>query len=91
MEWKTWLTERTGIKYPLIAGALHRIGTSALAAPFSEAGGRLLNYSCKSYACIMVRPYHSYWDSTQCFFYEDEVSPGEPLAALFLVMHSYFI
>ncbi len=39
MEWKTWLTERTGIKYPLIAGALHRIGTSALAAPFSDAGG----------------------------------------------------
>ncbi len=39
MEWNTWLTERVGIKYPIIAGALHRIGTSALAAPFSEAGG----------------------------------------------------
>jgi nitronate monooxygenase len=39
VEWKTWLTERVGIKYPIIAGALHRIGTSALAAPFSEAGG----------------------------------------------------
>lgn len=39
MQWKTWLTETTGIKYPIIAGALHRIGTSALAAPFSEAGG----------------------------------------------------
>lgn len=39
MEWKTWLTETIGIKYPLVAGALHRIGKSALAAPFSEAGG----------------------------------------------------
>lgn len=39
MEWKTWLTETVGIQYPVIAGALHRIGTSALAAPFSDAGG----------------------------------------------------
>lgn len=39
MEWKTWLTETVGIKYPIIAGALHRIGTSALAGPFSDAGG----------------------------------------------------
>lgn len=39
MEWKTWLTETMGVRYPIIAGALHRIGTSALAAPFSAAGG----------------------------------------------------
>jgi nitronate monooxygenase len=39
VQWKTWLTQTLGIKYPVIAGALHRIGTSALAAPFSEAGG----------------------------------------------------
>ncbi|MFH2011090.1 MAG: nitronate monooxygenase [Pseudomonadota bacterium] len=38
MEWKTRVTEMLGIKYPIIQGAYAGFGTSALAAPVSEAG-----------------------------------------------------
>jgi len=37
--WKTRVTEMLGIKYPIIQGAFAGFGTSALAAPVSEAGG----------------------------------------------------
>ena len=37
--WKTKITEMLGIKYPIILGAFGGFGTSALAAPVSEAGG----------------------------------------------------
>ncbi len=39
MEWKTSVTELLGSKYPIIQGAFAGFGTSALAAPVSEAGG----------------------------------------------------
>jgi NAD(P)H-dependent flavin oxidoreductase YrpB (nitropropane dioxygenase family) len=39
MQIKTWLTERLGIRYPIIQGAFHKFGTSALAGPVSAAGG----------------------------------------------------
>ncbi|MDY6934441.1 MAG: nitronate monooxygenase [Spirochaetota bacterium] len=38
MEWNTKITELLGCKYPIIQGAYHGFGTSALAAPVSEAG-----------------------------------------------------
>jgi NAD(P)H-dependent flavin oxidoreductase YrpB (nitropropane dioxygenase family) len=37
--WKTRITEMLGIRYPIIQGAFAGFGTSALAAPVSEAGG----------------------------------------------------
>jgi len=37
--WKTKITEMLGIEYPIIQGAFGSFGTSALAAPVSEAGG----------------------------------------------------
>jgi len=37
--WKTRVTEMLGIKYPIIEGSFSGFGTSALAAPVSEAGG----------------------------------------------------
>jgi len=37
--WKTRITEMLGIEYPIIEGAYGTFGTSALAAPVSEAGG----------------------------------------------------
>ncbi|MFC1821145.1 NAD(P)H-dependent flavin oxidoreductase [Thermodesulfobacteriota bacterium] len=37
--WKTKITELFGIKYPIVEGAYAGFGTSALAAPVSEAGG----------------------------------------------------
>jgi NAD(P)H-dependent flavin oxidoreductase YrpB (nitropropane dioxygenase family) len=39
MEWKTRVTEMLGVKYPIIQGAYGGFGTSAIAAPVSEAGG----------------------------------------------------
>ena len=39
MDWKTRVTEILGSKYPIIQGAFGGFGTSALAAPVSEAGG----------------------------------------------------
>ena len=39
MEWKTRITERLGIQYPIIQGALAMIGRAKLAAAVSEAGG----------------------------------------------------
>jgi nitronate monooxygenase len=39
MEWKTRVTEILGSKYPIIQGAFGGFGTSAIAAPVSEAGG----------------------------------------------------
>lgn len=39
MEWKTRVTELLGSKYPIIQGAFAGFGTSAIAAPVSEAGG----------------------------------------------------
>jgi len=39
MEWKTRVTEMLGIKYPSIQGSYGGFGTSAIAAPVSEAGG----------------------------------------------------
>lgn len=36
---KTWLTERIGTRYPIVQGAFHKFGTSAIAAPVSRAGG----------------------------------------------------
>ncbi|MBI4619414.1 MAG: nitronate monooxygenase [Desulfobacterales bacterium] len=39
MEWKTRVTEMLGIKYPIIQGSYGGFGTSAIAAPVSEAGG----------------------------------------------------
>lgn len=39
MEWRTRFTEMLGIKYPIIQGAYGGFGTSAIAAPVSEAGG----------------------------------------------------
>lgn len=39
MEWKTRITEKFGIKYPIIQGALAMIGRAELAAAVSEAGG----------------------------------------------------
>jgi len=39
MEWKTRVTEILGSKYPIIQGAYGGFGTSAIAAPVSEAGG----------------------------------------------------
>ncbi len=39
MEWKTRVTELLGAKYPIIQGAYGGFGTSAIAAPVSEAGG----------------------------------------------------
>ena len=39
MEWNTRITEMLGIKYPIIQGAYGGFGTSAIAAPVSEAGG----------------------------------------------------
>ena len=37
--WQTRVTEMLGVKYPIIEGAFAGFGTSALAAPVSEAGG----------------------------------------------------
>lgn len=37
--WKTRITDMLGIQYPIIQGAFGSFGTSALAAPVSEAGG----------------------------------------------------
>lgn len=37
--WKTRVTEMLGIQYPIIQGAYGGFGTSAIAAPVSEAGG----------------------------------------------------
>jgi len=37
--WKTRITEMLGIEYPIIQGAFHGFGTSALASAVSEAGG----------------------------------------------------
>ncbi|MCK4362241.1 MAG: nitronate monooxygenase [Dehalococcoidia bacterium] len=39
MNWKTRVTELLGSKYPIIQGAFGGFGTSALAAPVSQAGG----------------------------------------------------
>ena len=39
MKLSTWLTSTLGIQYPVIQGAFHRFGTSALAGPVSAAGG----------------------------------------------------
>jgi len=39
MAWKTKITEMLGCKYPIIEGSFAGFGTSALAAPVSEAGG----------------------------------------------------
>jgi len=39
MEWKTRVTEILGSKYPIIQGAYGGFGTSAIAAPVSDAGG----------------------------------------------------
>jgi NAD(P)H-dependent flavin oxidoreductase YrpB (nitropropane dioxygenase family) len=39
MNWKTRVTDLLGSKYPIIQGAFGGFGTSALAAPVSEAGG----------------------------------------------------
>lgn len=39
MEWRTRITEMLGIKYPIIQGAYGGFGSSAIAAPVSEAGG----------------------------------------------------
>jgi len=39
VEWKTWVTEKLGCKYPIIQGAYGGFGTSAIAVPVSEAGG----------------------------------------------------
>ena len=39
MEWRNRVTELLGSKYPLIQGAYGGFGTSAIAAPVSEAGG----------------------------------------------------
>ena len=39
MEWNTRVTEMLGIKYPIIQGSYGGFGTSAIAAPVSEAGG----------------------------------------------------
>jgi len=39
MDWKTRVTEILASKYPIIQGAFGGFGTSALAAPVSEAGG----------------------------------------------------
>ena len=39
MEWKTRVTEKLGVKYPIMLGALHIGGTSQMAVPVSEAGG----------------------------------------------------
>ncbi|MFA4909877.1 MAG: nitronate monooxygenase [Desulfobacteria bacterium] len=39
MEWKTRVTEMLGMKYPIIQGSYGGFGTSAIAAPVSEAGG----------------------------------------------------
>ncbi len=39
MEWKTRVTEILGSRYPIIQGAYGGFGTSAIAAPVSDAGG----------------------------------------------------
>ncbi|MBI4579045.1 MAG: nitronate monooxygenase [Planctomycetes bacterium] len=39
MNWSTRVTELLGCKYPIIQGAYGHFGTSAIAAPVSEAGG----------------------------------------------------
>lgn len=39
MNWKTRVTELLGCKYPIIQGAFGGFGTSAIAAPVSDAGG----------------------------------------------------
>ncbi|MBI2865179.1 MAG: nitronate monooxygenase [Chloroflexi bacterium] len=39
MNWNTRVTELLGCKYPIIQGAFDGFGTSAIAAPVSEAGG----------------------------------------------------
>jgi len=39
MKWKTRITEMLGCKYPILLGAFGGFGTSAIAAPVSEAGG----------------------------------------------------
>lgn len=39
MNWKTRVTELLGSKYPIIQGAFGGFGTSAIAAPVSQAGG----------------------------------------------------
>lgn len=39
MEWRTRITEMLRIKYPIIQGAYGGFGSSAIAAPVSEAGG----------------------------------------------------
>lgn len=39
MKIKTWLTDRLGIRFPIIQGAFHKFGTSELAGPVSAAGG----------------------------------------------------
>lgn len=39
MKWKTRVTEMLGCKYPILLGAFGGFGTSAIAAPVSEAGG----------------------------------------------------
>ena len=39
MEWRTKVTDLLGCRYPIIQGAFGGFGTSALAAPVSEAGG----------------------------------------------------
>jgi len=39
MNWKTRVTELLGSKYPIIQGAFGGFGTSAIAAPVSDAGG----------------------------------------------------
>jgi len=39
MKLRTWLTERLGIRYPIVQGAFHRFGTSEIAGPVSAAGG----------------------------------------------------
>ncbi len=39
MKIRTWLTERLGIRYPIVQGAFHKFGTSTIAGPVSAAGG----------------------------------------------------
>lgn len=39
MRIQTWLTERLGVRYPIVQGAFHSFGTSDIAGPVCAAGG----------------------------------------------------
>lgn len=39
MRIQTWLTERLGVRYPIVQGAFHSFGTSEIAGPVCAAGG----------------------------------------------------